>query len=488
MYDLTAQKLQKLFQSGEIKAVEVTRYFLTRAKSVNEKLGCYLEIFEEKALHEARLLDQKKELGMQIGALACVPYSVKDNMHIQGKKTTCASRLLKNFRAPFTASCVKFLEEAGAICIGKTNLDECAMGSSCETSAFQKTHNPWNLDYSPGGSSGGAAASLASRSVLLALGSDTGGSTRQPAAFNNLLGLKPTRGFFSRYGLAPMACSLDEVAPMALSSLDMAILCNELSKTCSQDPFYKKRLNLISEKNLENPLNGKTLGVPWEFLKNVHPYVIKAFQESLQVYESLGVQIVAIDLKDLEYSLPIYQIISCCEAYSHFARLDGMTFSSRSPSSTSTQDTYTSSRSEGFGKEVKQRLLFGAHILLSEKEKKYHEKALHGQKIIKKTFKEAFMDCDLIAMPTTASSSFKLGAIQDPLHMYLQDLYTICANITGLPALSLPMGFCKENLPLGLQLIAKEHEEELLLNFSHLFEKITEFTTLIPPLFKGERP
>jgi len=482
MHDLKAQELNQLFLSGEIKAKEVARYFLQRAHAANSFLGCFLEIFDQQVLEKAELLDKKKELGLPLSPLACVPFSVKDNIHIKDKKTTCASRSLAHFIAPFTASCVKFLEEADALCIGKTNLDECAMGSSTETSAFQKTHNPWNLAYSPGGSSGGAAASLASRSVLFALGSDTGGSTRQPAAYNNVLGFKPSRGFFSRFGLAPMACSLDEIAPMALCSSDMAIICNHLSRPCYLDPFYTQREKPLKPQ-IEGSLKAKTLGVPWDFLKNLHPYVLKAFQESLSIFTSLGAQIVAIDLKNLEYSLPIYQILSCIEAYSHLAKIDGITFSSSVSSSTPTLDSTIQSRSEGFGQEVKQRLLLGAHLLNIESEKKYHEKALRGQKIIRKIFHEAFQDCSLIALPTTSSKAFKLGALQDPLHMYLQDLFTISANLTGLPALSIPMGFCHEHLPLGLQLIGQEQKEQELFLFSHLFETKTKFIHQIPPLF-----
>lgn len=488
MHDLTAYELNHLFQSEQVSAVEVTQYFLKRAKEANRQLGCYLVILEEQALEKAHLLDKKKQLGQLVSDLACIPYSVKDNIHIQGQKTTCASQFLQNFYAPFTASCVKFLDQAGAICIGKTNLDECAMGSSTETSAFKATSNPWNVAYSPGGSSGGSAASLASRSVLLSLGSDTGGSTRQPAAFNHLLGLKPSQGFFSRYGLCPLASSFDEISPMTLSSLDMAILCNHLSQTCTQDPFFKKRAQPLEKKDLEKPLTGKIIGVPWDFIKNVHPYVLKSFQQSLQIFQSLGVNIVSIDLKNLEYSLPIYQIMSCQEAFGHFAKFDGINSTTRSLSSTTTQEIYTMSRSEGFGKEVKQRLMLGAHILSLEKEKRYYQKAQKGRQILKKNFEEAFEDCHVIAMPTTASSAFKKGSIQDPLHMYLQDLYTICANITELPALSIPMGFCQENLPLGLQLMAPKDHESTLLNFSHIFEKQTKFTHLIPALFKSRFP
>lgn len=483
MHHLSAMQLSKQFQSSELTAIEIAQHFLKRAQHAQSKLNCYLEIFEESALEKARLLDQKKQLGLPTGDLAAIPYSVKDNYHIKGYKTTCASRILENYVAPFTASAVQFLEEEGAICIGKTNLDECAMGSSTETSAFGSTRNPWNALYTPGGSSGGAASSLAARSVLFALGSDTGGSTRQPAAFCHLLGLKPSHGFFSRHGLTALASTLDAIAPMALSTMDLCFLCNVLAKQCSKDPTYRQRLKLSSY-NLDTPIQGKLIGVPWDFLKNLHPYVIKAFQESLNVLQSLGAQLVGIDLSGLEYSLPIYHSILSMEAFSNFAKFDGMTFSRRSDSATTTQEIYSMSRTEGFGKEVKQRLLLGAHLMASEHEHGYYKKALQGKRMLEDLFAKAFLDCDVIAMPTTASSAFRLGAIQDPLNMYLQDLYTISANITGLPALSVPMGFCKEALPLGMQLMAPCGKDDLLLNMSHVFEKATHFSSKLPHEFQ----
>ncbi|MFA5250205.1 MAG: Asp-tRNA(Asn)/Glu-tRNA(Gln) amidotransferase subunit GatA, partial [Parachlamydiales bacterium] len=482
LFRLSARALNRLFLDRKLSAEEIALYFLKRARSCDRQIQAFLEILEERALKQARLLDHQQAAGEPLGPLAGVPVAIKNNMHIQGVKTTCGSKILKNYRAPFSATAVERLEKAGALLIGTTNLDEFAMGSSTENSAFFPTLNPWDPGLVPGGSSGGSAAAVASRSVLLALGSDTGGSIRQPAAFCGIVGFKPTYGRVSRSGLVAFASSFDQIGPLAASCEDIALALETIH---GQDPKDATTLDLCKETFLGHDLaslQGLTIGVPK--FADLKPETQSNFNQNLTVLQKLGATTIELDLDILKYAIAVYYILAPAEASTNLARFDGIRFGYRSPQATNLDQVYELSREEGFGAEVKRRILIGTYVLSASCQEAFYKKAQKVRTLTIRAFEKAFETCDLIATPTTPSSAFAIGGkpSDDPLQMYLEDLFTVPVNIAGLPALSLPSGFDRQNRPFGLQLIGPQLHDQKVLQAGRVFEKAASANFKIPPL------
>ncbi len=486
MYKQSAYQLRSSLLNGDLKARQIAEFFLKRAHKSNEKTKSFLNFLDEKALKKAEDIDKKIAEKKPLGKLAGVPIAIKDNLNIQGEKTTCASNFLKNYVAPYSATVIDLLEREDAILIGKTNLDEFAMGSSTETSAFQKTYNPWNLDYTPGGSSGGSASAVSAREALISLGSDTGGSIRQPAAYCGIVGFKPTYGRVSRYGLVAFGSSLDQIGPFASNVEDIAMTMEVLGRHCPNDSTsYNKTAEPYLDE-IKASISGKTIGVPWHFIDNLTPPLKALFENSLEKFKALGVNIIEINLEDLKFSIPTYYIIAPAEASTNLARFDGIQFSQRSSEASNLEQVYTYSRRDGFGPEVKQRILLGTFVLSSGFKDAYYKKALRVRELIINEYQRAFSKCDIVAMPTTPTSAFKLGSIGDPVEMYMQDLYSISANLAGLPAISVPSGFDDSGMPFGLQLIGPQLEDARVLRFAHQYQTQDPSAFKIPPLFDKE--
>lgn len=486
MYRLSAHALHELFCKGEVSAETIAESTLKRIARHDSKVGAFLTLLSEKMIQEARLLDQKRKSGKPLGKLAGVPIAIKDNIHIEAELTTCASKFLQNYRAVFDATVIDLLKKEDALFVGKTNLDEFAMGSSTENSAYHLTKNPWNLKCSPGGSSGGSAAAVAARFCPIALGSDTGGSIRQPASFCGILGFKPTYGRVSRYGLVAFASSLDQIGPFTHNATDTALVMQILGRHCPHD---STSLQLEPEdyvKKMHKEVRASTMGVPWHFLEELQDEAKENFKKAIEVYKSLGVHIVDIDLDILKYSIAVYYIIATAEASTNLARFDGVRYGKRSHRAATLEEVYDFSKQEGFGPEVKKRILLGTYVLSSGYQDAFYKKGQKVRTLIVQQFKKAFEKCQIIAMPTSPITAFELGGIQDPLQMYLQDIFTIAANLAGLPAISIPCGFSHHNLPFGLQLLAPQMQDAKVLQFAHAFEKATPFFQKIPPLFDDE--
>ncbi len=485
LYKKSAFALRSLFLKGEVSAKEIASYFLQRITSFDSDIKAFLEVFSERTIKKAEELDKKRARKEPLGKLAGVPIAIKDNMHIQGELTTCASQFLKNYRAPFSATAVSLMEQEDALLLGKTNLDEFAMGSSMENSSFFPSKNPWDLQLSPGGSSGGSSAAVGGRLVPLATGSDTGGSIRQPASFCGVYGFKPTYGRVSRYGLVAFGSSLDQIGPIGTSSLDCALMMETIGAPCKRDSTC---LNISAESYLDKheSLKGKKIGVPWDFLTFLEKDALASFTESTEKLEALGAEIHKVDLQILQYSIAVYYILGAAEASTNLARFDGIRFGVRSKKAKSLEEVYDLSRDEGFGLEVKRRILLGTHVLSSGFKNAYYQKAQKVRTLMIQAFEKAFQTCDLIAIPTTPKGAFPLHTIQDPLAMYLQDIFTICANLAGLPALSMPSGFDSEGKPLGIQFLGPQlHDQKVILS-GYAFEKAYPEHIKIPPLFNKE--
>ena len=483
MYKQSAQKLHQAFLEGTHTALEIANTFLERIQVLDPNIQAFLSVFSDRVIEKAKKLDTKRAKKESLGKLAGIPIAVKDNIQIKGEKTTCASKFLSNYISPFNATVIDLIEKEDGLLIGKTNLDEFAMGSSTEHSAYQITRNPWNLEYAPGGSSGGSAAAVSARLSPIALGSDTGGSIRQPAAFTGTVGFKPTYGRVSRYGLVAFGSSLDQIGPFANSTKDVALMMEVLASPCARDATSLRERAKPYLTHLEEPIQGKVIGVPWQFLDKLSQESQQMFHQNLNVLKSIGIKIVDIDLSKLQYSIPVYYILSTAEASTNLARFDGIRYGKRSEQAQSLDEIYDLSRKEGFGPEVKQRILLGTFVLSSGYQDAYYKKAQKVRTLIIEAYKKAFKTCDLIAMPTTPSPAFKLEGIQDPIEMYLQDLYTVGANLAGLPAISLPTGKDENRLPHALQFVGPQMRDEVVLQFAHQFEKALYLSDFVPPLF-----
>jgi aspartyl-tRNA(Asn)/glutamyl-tRNA(Gln) amidotransferase subunit A len=483
MYHLSAHALRELFCKGEISAETIAESTLKRITLYDCKVGAFLTLLSEQMIEKARLLDQKRKSGKPLGKLAGVPIAIKDNIHIEGELTTCASKFLQNYKAVFDATVIDLLKKEDALFVGKTNLDEFAMGSSTENSAYHLTKNPWNLKCSPGGSSGGSAAAVAARFCPIALGSDTGGSIRQPASFCGILGFKPTYGRVSRYGLVAFASSLDQIGPFTHNSTDTALVMQVLGRHCPHDSTSHRLEPENYIEKMQKEMRGSTIGVPWHFLEELQDEAKENFKKAIEVYKSLGVNIVDIDLDILKHAIAVYYIVATAEASTNLARFDGVRYGKRSPRAATLEEVYDFSKQEGFGPEVKKRILLGTYVLSSGYQDAFYKKAQKVRTLIVQQLKKAFEKCQIIAMPTSPITAFELGGIQDPLQMYLQDIFTIAANLAGLPAISIPCGFSHQNLPFGLQLLAPQMQDAQVLQFAHAFEKATPSFQKIPPLF-----
>ncbi len=472
LFEYSAGELHKKLLAKECSAVEITESVLERIDACEEKVGAYLTVTGEQAKAAAAKVDAKIAAGEEIHPLSGIPIGIKDNICTKGVTTTCASKMLYNFVPPYNATVMDKLEAVGAVMTGKLNMDEFAMGSSCETSHFKLTHNPRALDRVPGGSSGGSAASVAAGEAVVALGSDTGGSIRQPAACCGIIGLKPTYGSVSRYGLVAFASSLDQIGPMGRTVEDVA---NLYSVICGRDPMdatSARREYPDFAAQLSGDVQGLRIGLPKEYFgPGVEDSVRAAVMDSVHTLEQKGAKVVELSLPSTDYALSAYYIISSAEASSNLARFDGVKYGYRAKEYTSLTDMYERTRSEGFGDEVKRRIMLGTFVLSSGYYDAYYNRAKLLQKTIGEEFSAAFEQCDVIATPTAPTPAFRLGEnIGDPLKMYASDICTITVNIAGLPAVSLPCGTV-DGLPVGLQLIGPRFSEGRLFNASRALEQ-----------------
>ncbi len=473
----TATEQSKALKNKEISAVELTEAAFKRIDDLEDKLGAFNSLTKETALNTAKKVDEKIAKGEELPLLAGIPLALKDNMNLVGSKTTASSKILENFVSPFNATITQKLLDNLVPIVGKANLDEFAMGSSNENSAFKKVHNPWNLNKVPGGSSGGSAASVASCEATLALGSDTGGSIRLPASFCGIVGMKPTYGRVSRYGLIAFASSLDQIGPFARSVEDAANLLEVIS---GHDPKDSTSLNLPVEHyaaSLKDDIKGKKVGVIKELMsEGLSDDVAKAMEDAIETYKKLGCEIVEISLPKLKYSIGIYYILATAECSSNLARFDGVRYGYRTPGAKNILEMYTKTRAEGFGPEVKRRIMLGTYALSSGYYDAYYKKAQQMRALVTEDFREAFKKVDVLISPTCPNTAFDLGAkASDPLQMYLTDIATISANLAGIPGLSVPAGFDKDGMPIGLQVLAPQLQESKLFNMAYQFEQAHDY-------------
>ena len=478
----SAVEQSKAILNKEITAEELTAASIKRIKETDEKIGAFNSLTEETAMETAKKADEKLAKGETLPLLAGVPLALKDNMNLTGSKTTASSKILENFVSPYNATVTEKLLNNLIPIVGKANLDEFAMGSSNENSAFKKVHNPWNLNKVPGGSSGGSAAAVASGQTALSLGSDTGGSIRLPASFCGIVGMKPTYGRVSRYGLIAFASSLDQIGPFARTVEDAAALLEVIS---GYDYHDSTSLNLPVEKyteNLNNDIKGLKIGVIKELYdEGISPDVLKAVNNAIETYKSLGAEIKMISLKNLKYSIGVYYILATAECSSNLARFDGVRYGHRSQNPKNLMELYCKSRAEGFGPEVKRRIMLGTYALSSGYYDAYYKKAQQMRKLVYNDFLEAFKEVDVLISPTCPNTAFDIGSkTEDPLEMYLTDIGTITANLAGIPGISIPAGYDSDNMPVGLQILAPQLQEARLLNVAHQFEKQHDFANKIP--------
>lgn len=478
IHDLHAQLVNK-----EISAVELTKKVIAHRDSVEKDVHAYLSLSDAKALEKAAEVDAKIAAGEEISDLAGIPGAIKDNICISGETCTAASRMLEHWVAPYDATVIEKLKQQDFISIGKTNMDEFAMGSSTENSAFGPTRNPWNLDYVPGGSSGGSAAAVAATEAVWALGSDTGGSIRQPASFNGIVGLKPTYGLVSRYGLLAFASSLDQIGGLTKDVTDAAILLNAIAGYDAKDSTSIPQDKKDYKKALVNNVKGMKIGVPIEFFgEGIKPETKEAVKKALAFYEKEGAELVDVSIPHINSGVSVYYIIAPAEASSNLARYDGVGFGYRAEGK-DIIDMYIKTRSTGFGEEVKRRIMLGNYVLSAGYYDAYYLKALKVRTLLRQEFDEVYKSCDVIAAPSASGTSFKFGAFSDPLSLYMEDICTVPVNLIGAPSISIPVGF-HEGMPLGMQLIGKPLGEETIIQAAYTFEQShPEFTQIAP---KGE--
>jgi aspartyl-tRNA(Asn)/glutamyl-tRNA(Gln) amidotransferase subunit A len=482
MIEKSATELLELQSLGQATASEITEAFLASYRDREPKLKSFMHLDELEVRRQAAAIDAKRKAVQTLGRLAGVPVAIKDVLCTRGVRTTCSSRILANFVPPYDAHVVEQLKAADAVIFGKTNMDEFAMGSSTENSAYQTSRNPWDTERIPGGSSGGSAASVAGCQAPLALGTDTGGSIRQPAALCGIVGLKPTYGRVSRYGLIAFASSLDQIGPFAHNVTDAALLLEVISGHDNRDSTSVNKTVPEYSKTVDQPVNGLRIGVPKEFFgKGLDPEIETAIRLALKEYEKLGATLVDVSLPHSKYALAAYYIVAPAEASSNLARYDGMHYGHRTKQKTDLIGTYAKSRGEGFGKEVERRIMIGTYVLSSGYKDAYYVKALKVRRLVKKDYDDAFTLCDVVMGPTTPSPAFRVGEkSEDPLAMYLSDVYTVSCNLAGLPGMSIPCGFTKAGLPIGLQLLGPPFEEEKILRIGRMYESVTDWHTKRP--------
>jgi aspartyl-tRNA(Asn)/glutamyl-tRNA(Gln) amidotransferase subunit A len=479
MIDRTASELLQALNQGETTSEAITQEFLQAIGNRDPRVKAFLHVNEEDALQQARRVDTKRKRGEPLGALAGIPIAIKDVLCIKGQPTTCGSKILQDFKPPYDATVITRLRETDAILLGKTNMDEFAMGSSTENSAYQTTRNPWDLERIPGGSSGGSAAAVAAGETPLALGSDTGGSIRQPASLCGIVGVKPTYGRVSRFGLVAFASSLDQIGPLAHDVKDAALL---LEVIAGHDPLDSTSVNKPVPSYstvVDQPVRPLTIGVAKEyFSEGLDKEVEQGLRAALKVYEKQGATIKEVSLPNSPHAVAVYYLVATAEASSNLARYDGVHYGYRAKTFTNMIDMYSRTRGEGFGKEVQRRIMLGTYALSSGYKDAYYLKALKVRRLIKEDFDRAFAECDVVMGPTAPTPAFKIGEKADnPLAMYLSDIYTISANLAGIAGISIPCGFTKTGLPIGLQILAAPFEEEKLLRIARMHERETEWHT-----------
>ena len=471
---LSCKQLRDKIMAGQIRSVEAVEAVFSNIEKVEPAVGAYVSLCKEKALCDAAKIDEKIAAGENPGLLAGVPVAVKDNMATDFGTTTCASKILANFKAPYTATAVQKLIDAGAVIIGKLNMDEFAMGSSTENSGVKQTNNPWDTSRVPGGSSGGSAAAVAAQMCFASLGSDTGGSIRQPASFCGVVGLKPTYGRVSRWGLVAYGSSLDQIGPLTKDITDTALMLNVISGHDKRDSTsVTEELAPVKDylSDIDKPIEGLKIAIVPEFNASADAEVSKAINETIEVYKKQGAQFVEIDMPHFEYAIATYYIVATAEASSNLARFDGVRYGHRSDDVENYIEVYSKSREEGFGDEVKRRIMLGAYALSSGYYDAYYLKALKVRTLIRQDFTNAFTQADCILMPVSPTTAFKAGEkTQDPLQMYMADIYTIAANLAGVPGISLPCGFDSKSMPIGLQLLAPAFGEDKLLRIARMYE------------------
>lgn len=480
MHTHTLAELSLALKNKQLSSKELTSHFLARIKKYDHELNSFITVTEEQALQQAELADKRRQKG-NAGPLTGIPIAHKDIFCTNGIKTSCASKMLDNFIAPYDATLVNLLNQAGTVLLGKTNMDEFAMGSSNETSFYGPTKNPWDRTRVPGGSSGGSSAAVAARLTPAATGTDTGGSIRQPAALCNITGLKPTYGRVSRYGLIAFASSLDQAGPMAQTAEDCALLMNVMARFDPKDSTSINKPTPDYTRSLSDSLEGVKIGIPQEYFSaSLDSKIATRLENAIRLYERLGASIHSVTLPNCHLVIPLYYIIASAECSSNLARYDGIRYGYRCANPVDLRDLYERTRAEGFGEEVKRRLLMGTYVLSAGYYDAYYVKAQKIRALIIEEFKHAFQQVDLLLGPTTPSTAFKLGEkTKDPLSMYLSDIYTIAVNLAGLPGLSIPVGFI-DGLPLGMQLIGRPFEEEKLLNVAHRYQQITDWHKKLP--------
>ncbi len=487
--DLTVHELQEKLKNKELTISEITDAYI---KNINEKekdVKAFVTTLTDEAVTQAKDIEKKVNSGEISGDFAGIPIGIKDNMCTKGVKTTCSSRMLENFIAPYNATVVEKLNDENMIDLGKLNMDEFAMGGSTEHSYFKKTSNPWNLKRVPGGSSGGSAAAVAANMVPWALGSDTGGSIRQPSSFCGVVGLKPTYGLVSRYGLVAFASSLDQIGPITKDVYDSAMLLNIIAGHDERDTTSANVEKKDYTKALKNDVKGLKIGIPKEFYgEGIQPEVKARLDEAIEKYKELGAEVEEISLDVAKYSLAAYYVIACAEASSNLGRFDGIRYTHRSENFSDLKDIYKKTRSEAFGDEVKRRIILGTYVLSSGYYDAYYKKAQQVRTLVMNEFNKAFEKYDILITPTSPTVAFELdGKIENPLAMYLADICTVSLNIAGLPGISIPCGVNSEGMPVGMQIIGNKFQEETILNAAYTYEQATKFRDKYKPELNNEK-
>jgi len=479
LFNLTIHELRDMLGKGETTSQAITESVLGRITAVDDKVKAYITVTADVAREQAAEADKRRKAGEAISPLLGIPIAIKDNMCTEGIRTTCASKILGNFIPPYDATVVNKLKKAGSVICGKPNLDEFAMGSSTENSGFFATKNPWDLERIPGGSSGGSAAAVAAGECIASLGSDTGGSIRQPAACCGVVGLKPTYGRVSRFGLVAFASSLDQIGPITKDVEDAAILMNAIAGHDRRDSTSANMAVPDFTKALKKDVKGLKIGIPKEyFIEGMDPEVDRAVREAIKTLEKLGATTVDVSLPHTEYAVATYYILATSEASSNLARYDGVKYGFRAQGAKDLLEMYMKSRSQGFGPEVKRRIMLGTYALSAGYYDAYYKKGQQVRTLIKRDFDEAFKKVDIIATPTAPTAAFKIGEkSSDPLQMYLSDIFTISVNLAGIPGISQPCGFTKDRMPIGLQLLGNNFGEESIMHAAYAYEQATEWHT-----------
>ena len=487
LYEYTAHELAEMLNKKEISSEELTKAYYDRIKEKDEEVKAYVSLIEDKALKRAKQVDEKRAKNENVEKYAGIPIGIKDNMCIRNTKTTCSSKMLENFVSPYNATVIDKLNSEDLVFLGKLNMDEFAMGGSTEYSAFFKTHNPWDLSRVPGGSSGGSAAAVAAKMAPWTLGSDTGGSIRQPSSLCGVVGLKPTYGLVSRYGLVAFASSLDQIGPITKDVTDAAILLNLIAGHDEKDSTSLKLEKKDYTLSLKNDVKGMKIGIPREYIgEGINEEVKSAILEVAKKYEEMGAIVEECSLDVGKYATAVYYIIACAEASSNLGRFDGIRYGYRSENFENLKNIYKNSRSEGFGPEVKRRIILGTYVLSSGYYDAYYKKAQKVRTVIKNAYNELFQKYDLLLTPTSPTTAFKIGEkSNNPLEMYLADICTVPVNIAGLPGMSIPCSLDSKGLPIGFQLISNSFQEEKIFRAAYSYEQNSNFKANEPTFKKG---